>query len=84
MTYIHEATVEGAGTFPVDMLRHDGCHPTSAKSVDVIVQTNQQGTREPWKVELAAASSSKEPLWTKARWKSFGARITKKSIRPMW
>ena len=64
-------TVEGAGRFPIDMLRYDACYPTDSGSVDGI-----NFSLAARKVTLRAASN----FITPARWASFGWRVTKVEV----
>lgn len=56
-------TVEGSGSFPLDMLRYDCCWPATSGDVAQMTAVTYNTKR---KVELL---SHREP--TKERWKSF-------------
>lgn len=55
-------TVEGAGQFPIDMLRYDACWPSTQQDVAAIERI---GTRR--RIQLRGITAP-----TAARWKSFG------------
>lgn len=70
-------TVKGIGSFPLDMLRYDGCYPVNLESV-LNIQTSfdpraRRARGEPLEIELV---SHKGPP-TKGRWDSFMWRVVK-------
>lgn len=60
----------GTGSFPLDMLRYDGCYPADGYSVGIIEHSIQGSVRE-WNVRLC---SNREPCI--GRWASFGCTMT--------
>jgi hypothetical protein len=81
------ATVEGAGEFPIDMLRYDACWPASERDSAILLDSmNGSGRR---KVQLYHYTESaparldpRDPEYmgarvglTPARWRSFSWRI---------
>lgn len=75
---IHHTTysVEGAGPFPVDMLRYDASYPSGQGDVGRITAGDLE-TTETREVELVHVGDNKRWLLTEARWRSFGWRVTK-------
>lgn len=65
-------TVRGSGQFPVDMLRYDGCFPSSQD--DVAFAFTQRDERS---VTLVSYTSMKQTRVTPARWESFGWKVVK-------
>jgi len=61
-------TVVGSGSFPLDMLRYDACHPVSSTDAEKIGMQSNEGERffKRRSIELAGI---RKP--TEARWKSF-------------
>lgn len=75
--YTHKATVEGSFSFPFDMLRYDYCFPdTEADSAAI---ANESRSREPRRVRVVQVSDSKRPMFTPARWQSFGWKLLAES-----
>jgi hypothetical protein len=64
-------TVEGAGEFPMDMLRYDRCFPRNEKDANA-AQDRERGRRQ---VELTRPHC--EAYWTptEGRWQSFGWKV---------
>ena len=62
-----EFTVEGAGTFPFDMLRYDACYPRTGADSTKLEPTETD------KRHLVLVSRF-EP--TRERWESFGWNVT--------
>jgi hypothetical protein len=73
--------VEGSGTFPVDMLRHDGCFPHSTDDAMSIVKGRGVGSKDRVHdttrvVELVTHHPNKsDHRLTPERWRSFGWRV---------
>lgn len=65
--YLHTAEVSGSGTFPLDMLRYDGCFPADGAAVSAL--SAESGER--WTVRLLQYTETKQPRWTEGRWSSF-------------
>jgi hypothetical protein len=63
-------TVQGSGRFPTDMLRYDSCVPASEKDANALFQTED---REVKVIQFCAEVSG---VPSKARWESFGWKIT--------
>lgn len=63
-------TVEGAGSFPLDMLRYDGCFPR--ESADAI---RAQEDRDRRRVTLLAYSERNDWQPTVGRWASFNWKV---------
>lgn len=76
-------TVEGIGSFPLDMLRYDGCFPY--KQRDVIAISDSLGVRgyseksEP--VTLCSIRIDKKWNPTDGRWKSFLWKVQSIEVR---
>ena len=65
-------TVQGRGTFPIDMLRYDGAHPVDQESVEAIENIHRgHGLRQ---VRLEADRC------TVGRWNSFLWGITPETL----
>ena len=62
--------VEGRGTFPIDMLRHDVANPADAESVERI--QNLESDKKPRQIRLRTA---RYRYITPDRWSSFGWRV---------
>jgi len=71
--YYHRFTVEGSGHFPHDMLRYDGCWPSTSEDV-VAMDFEEDGMRR--RVTLTTIGH-KDRTATVARWKSFGWDVIK-------
>ncbi len=72
-------TVEGAGEFPIDMLRYDMAWPDQSEDTGKI---NSPPRTEKYQVTLSRAAHF-HPKPDDARWKSFGWHIVPGSIRKM-
>lgn len=78
-------TVEGAGSFPLDMLRYDGCVPDSQEDVSKLAGDGPDPEGRNWQrrqVTLrmySPAGGKEEP--TRARWESFGWRVIRTEAR---
>lgn len=67
-------TVEGRGTFPVDMLRYDTCWPRSQEDTAKLERVSRrQHLRDDRPVRIALSSNGRPP--TAARWASFGWKV---------
>lgn len=71
--YVLRLVVEGAGDFPVDMLRYDSCVPFEEKESMEIGQGDGLRLRKR-QVVLRRFSTSGMPA-TEGRWKSFGWNV---------
>lgn len=71
--YLTNFTVEGAGRFPLDMLRYDSCFPLRQEDVSRIDDRN----RERVTVKLAMYHATSKPNITDARWSSFGWSVVR-------
>ena len=69
--YLHEFTVEGAGPFPVDMLRYDSCHPRDESTARSLV--DYEAPRR--QVTLHRFSVDRDWGPNRERWASFGWRV---------
>jgi hypothetical protein len=78
--HLTEFTVEGAGTFPVDMLRYDGCYPADTESAVSMARTRRDDETfhsKVRRVRLVTCHTTKlNHGITDARWRSFGWRVT--------
>jgi len=74
--YIQSFLVRGTGHFPYDMLRYDGCWPST--SDDVLEMTYE--SRESRVVKLTRYTRTKKEMPTTGRWTSFGWNVVKDSI----
>lgn len=72
--YIQHFTVSGAGTFPFDMLRYDGCHPYSGDDVAAL------GSREIRSIRLSRHVEHKAVAPTHERWRLFGWTVQPGSV----
>ena len=71
-------TVEGAGEFPIDMLRYDSCVPQTEGDVIQIRRTfGEDRTKfdEPRRLRIRKYSVIAEPKLAEGRWLSFGWRV---------
>lgn len=78
MSRVYRYTVEGRGTFPLDMLRYDASYPAASDDATVIDQDRNEGTfyREIRSVTLIhnhVGRSRWEPTY--ARWESFSWKV---------
>ena len=71
--YYHRFTVEGSGHFPHDMLRYDGCWPSTSEDV-VAMDFEEDGMRR--RVTLTTIGH-KDRVATVERWRSFGWAVVK-------
>lgn len=83
--WVQECTVEGAGAFPVDMLRYDSCHPADATAVEGIVMSNSdpEGRHvrdRRRKVRLISCTPTKKHRWSEGRWNSFGWAVVSSRV----
>ena len=67
--YITHFAVEGAGQFPIDMLRYDSCHPRTSADAAAI---EERGRR---KVHLTGYHHTKHLPCTPERWRSFNWKV---------
>ena len=70
---LHEFTVRGRTSFPIDMLRYDSCWPKSEARDSVAITASFQrikGVKEERQVTLTGL---REP--TEGRWESFGWKV---------
>ena len=77
-----EYAVEGAGDFPLDMLRHDGAYPADEESVAAILAglrwaASRKRSRQMLLVRLV---SHRAP--TSERWRAFGWTVTMSQPEP--
>lgn len=70
-TYVWRMTVEGACPFPLDMLRHDQCWPTSSEDAAKIAQT-YIGLDEAIRITVTTTARKGIDPFTLPRWRSFG------------
>ena len=69
-------------TFPVDMLRYDGCYPARAEdAAEISISARRDNLDSRAKVRLIALGRSKSWRPTMARWDSFGWQVDAASIR---
>ena len=70
-------TVEGRGTFPLDMLRRDQCWPVGPDDVARMGLTRDDAgfNTNPRCVRLTKFSRSRWPQSNTARWESFGWKV---------
>lgn len=66
--------VEGAGTFPVDMLRYDSSHPCSERDSGVMSPVRGKAAK---RRRVSLEHVGDRPGWkpTRERWESFGWRV---------
>lgn len=76
--YAHVGRVDGRGRFPIDMLRHDACHPRNESDSHIIEATHQHQGPDPWTVFVVKYSdrSHARDAWTPRRWESFVVKFT--------
>lgn len=79
-------TVEGAGPFPFDMLRHDSCQPACAAELEIIgerefkAQMGAPRRRVQVAYEAESLRVARHPeLVTVRRWQSFGWSVIDRS-----
>lgn len=68
--YVFRLTVEGQGTFPIDMLRYDRCVPSDGEDAHKVGAYSLEKRR----VQLQMYSANKEGA-TEGRWASFGWKV---------
>lgn len=70
-TVIKTILLEGAGTFPIDMLRHDAAYPKSPRDSALIRTSVQSEPKDPIRIELCTAKkySPTTSLWEASGWK---------------
>ena len=69
--YLFKIKVQGAGHFPLDMLRYDGCYPDTSTDADLIDNSRHQGKRI---VTLRMVDFNPTGP-TVARWESFTWKV---------
>jgi len=74
--YYHRFTVEGTGHFPHDMLRYDGCWPSTSEDASKIsfyihLEPDKEAKR---KIQLTSVGH-KDWKPTLGRWQSFGWQV---------
>ena len=84
--HIHTFDVRPKGkyssTFPIDMLRYDGCHPATEEDSVKIMSTMPILKKEAVTVTISrVASKNWSPTYD--RWKSFGWEVTVYEIKPL-
>jgi hypothetical protein len=83
-TYATRFVVRGAGAFPVDMLRYDGCYPSDSRAVSAMAGPERDNVAhpagDPREVELTSVNHNKRWEPTRGRWQSFGWSVV--SIGP--
>lgn len=70
--------VRGAGAFPVDMLRYDGCYPLTEDDAYAIQRSIAGAShRKPWTVRVVRRRNNVREArsWTLARWRSFSVEV---------
>jgi hypothetical protein len=72
MKYSQRFFVMGKGTFPMDMLRYDGCFPASQDAV-VALDSTVPGNRS---IQMRRYVSDKAAVPTTGRWASFGWTVS--------
>jgi hypothetical protein len=87
--YRHIAAVRFTGQFPYDMLRYDRCFPYRETDSGVIAAAAdwRSSDGKGGGIVLVAKYSehgSWETAWTHARWKSFGAVLSKDDISKVY
>lgn len=71
-------TVEGRGSFPIDMLRHDACYPRSQQDVNKIIDDRRgDGMQFVQVVHHVLKDENIASIPTTERWSSFGWRVAK-------
>ena len=77
-------TVTGVLTFPIDMLRYDGCYPNRGEDAGSIEYTfDPHRKRIQVSVQLAKWHQGKEPNITYDRWASFSWAIDRGTINTL-
>jgi hypothetical protein len=81
MTYYTAFTVQGKMSFPLDMLRYDGCYPADSESLDWIHRKLSHATSSEYRtqaghVRLITVHARKDWKPTADRWRSFGWTVT--------
>lgn len=82
---IYNAKIQFTGSFPMDMLRYEGCYPVSGSDASVIEASISRSGKPPRKlgehvpiIEVNVAKFSDRPAWDAwcpDRWKSFGCKL---------
>jgi len=75
--YYIKFKVTGRGLFPLDMLRHDECHPRTGSDAANMHWDPADGART---VELACYAGNSFTYPTIGRWSSFGWSVDPESI----
>lgn len=78
-TYRHLLIVKGFGSFPIDMLRYDGCIPYSEADAGKIQRTFFAGSSNE-EIQVYKITESKVSPWTLARWESFGWKKVREEV----
>lgn len=81
--YLHRITVAVSLSFPIDMLRYDGCYPRTEQDAGKIERINHRHldtTADDRLVEVEKRGD-KNAFFTDARWASFGCKIVDRSER---
>lgn len=76
--WIHTAViyVPAFSTFPVDMLRYDGCWPATSEDANKLRLTIVERSEVPLAIHVKKCGPDKRnPGWTPKRWASFGVRL---------
>ena len=71
-------TVEGTGHFPFDMLRYDGCYPSTETDTGRMLASDSDVPRV---ITMARYVNGRREQPTTARWKSFGWRVLESQTR---
>lgn len=85
----HSVTVQGRGSFPIDMLRYDCCWPRDQEAAAHLSSSlarwarpdTADGQEQVRSVEVTTVRSLKAYPFTDARWASFGWVVDSKSKR---
>lgn len=76
----HDFVVQGEGTFPIDMLRYDSCHPKTSNDVVRMANlpTTHRGAMNMRQITLTTYSARKdEANVSPERWKSFQWQVVR-------
>lgn len=71
----HRFRIRFAGSFPIDMLRYDGCYPETEQDSAVIEQSMKPIGDSAGLVHLVAIKDHRDWKPTADRWISFMARV---------
>jgi hypothetical protein len=82
MAYKHSFTVKVRDSFPMDMLAHDGCFPSTSRDANNIVSTYLPflpplSKDNPWRVEISLSVLSEDWAWQPSigHWNKRGCSI---------